>query len=249
MQTISKHQFIYVVTALLTSSIWSCTPKTQGNKTKEPISEIVAGYDKATSPAYKAPLAKAVKAGWKPTTKAKIVAQTKAIADKINIYSSASTFYYSHYVTGTTNNTSTTFYRVFGGRAKLGGSFVTTEPIKNKVETRKTSALLTAWGNAISWEAKIDVPKGTTISIGVVAPQLSHQSPPQFLPGGAAQIILPYLWMKDTYKTYKVAVRKLDAKGKPVSNFKDIPFNERTALETAILNNDKSAIKRIMGLE
>ena len=233
-----------MLVALLAGSVWNCTPKTQGNQTKEPISKIVAGYDKLTTPALKAPLAKAIKKGWKPVPQAQIDAQINAL--KKNLYPvQGNTYYYSRYVTGSTKS-KLTFYRVFGNKARLGGSYVSSQPVKNKVQVQKDNALLSEWGNSVEWEAKIEVPSGTIVSVGVVGPQVGT-STPQFLPGGADQILLPFNWLSNT--SYNVAVRKLNAKGKPASNFKSVLFDNRAALQKAIQDNDKSAIKRIMGLE
>jgi hypothetical protein len=245
MQTISKHPLGSFLLPLLFLSLWSC-------RTVQPpqtsIDNIVDGYNNVPSEAYKAPLVKAQKEGWKPLSKDQVETKLKALVKQTNIYPvGANTFYYQRYVTGSTNAEFTTFYRVFGGVAKLGGSFVTLKPIKSKKETIKESALITAWGNTVTWEAKIQVPKGTIISIGLAGPQLSTKSPPQFLAGGGSQMILPFKWLSNA--NYKVAVRKLDNNGKPVSNFKDIPFSQRDSLQKAIQTNDKFTIKRIMGIE
>lgn len=248
MQTISKHSLNTLLLALLVTSFWSCKTTKPISKAQNNIASIVAGYNDVPSEAYKAPLIKATKEGWKPISKAQVETQLQELVKKTNIYPvGANTFYYQRYVTGSTNAEFTTFYRAFGGVAKLGGSFVTLTPIKSKKQTVNESALITAWGNTVAWEAKIQVPKGTIISIGLAGPQLSTKSPPQFLAGGGSQMILPFGWISNAQ--YKVAVRKLDANGKPVSNFKDIPHNQLNALQTAIQTNDKFTIKRIMGIE
>mgnify|MGYP001030963460 CR=1 FL=1 len=238
------HPRYFLSFATLVFGIWSCTPQATSNQTKEPLSKVVAGYDKLKTPAQKAPLAKAVKDGWKPASKAKVDAQIDALAKKLFAVQ-ANTFYYSKYVTGATK-TSLTFYRVFGNKARLGGSYVSSSPIKNKALAQKENALLSEWGNSIAWEAKIEVPKGTIVSVGVVGPQAST-NPPQFLPGGADQILLPFGWLNNP--NYKVAVRKLDKVGKPTTNFKEIPLGQRVSLEKAIQSKDEAVIQRIIGGE
>ncbi|WP_157558527.1 hypothetical protein [Microscilla marina] len=248
MQTISKHSVSSLLLTLLVTSFWSCKTVKTPTTTQNSIANIVSGYDQVPSEAYKAPIVTAMKKGWKPMSKDQVKAEVKKLITQANIYPvPANTFYYQQYATGSTNASFTTFYRVFGGVATLGGSFVTLKPIKSKEKTIKESALITAWGNTVTWEAKIQIPKGTIISVGLAGPQLSTKSPPQFLAGGGSQMILPFGWIKNA--RYKVAVRKLDASGKPISNFKDIPFSQRAALQTAIKTNDKFTIKRIMGIE
>ena len=243
MRTVSNIQLTLSAT-LFMFGIWSCTPKATSNQTQEPIGKIVAGYDKLKTPAQKAPLAKALKDGWKPTPKATIDAQIKTLADKLYAVQ-ANTFYYSKYVTGSTQ-TVLTFYRVFGNQARLGGPYVSSKPIKSKEQARKENALLSEWGNSIEWEAKIEAPQGTIISVGVVGPQ-AGTNPPQFLPGGADQILLPFTWLSNP--NFKVAVRKLDKAGKPTTNFKNIPLGQRATLQKAIQDKDKATIQRIVGGE
>ncbi|HAS40653.1 MAG TPA: hypothetical protein DCS93_09250 [Microscillaceae bacterium] len=241
MRTISNIHLTFSAT-LLMLGVWSCTPKTTPSQSKEPLSKIVAGYEKLETPAQKAPLLKAVKDGWKPTSQAKIDAQINALSSKLFAVQ-ANTFYYSKYVTGSTK-TPLIFYRVFGNQARLGGPYVSSKPIKSKEQARKENALLSEWGNSIEWEAKIEVPKGTIISVGVVGPQ-AGTNPPQFLPGGADQILLPFTWLSNP--NFKVAVRKLDKAGKPTTNFKTIQVGQRDALQTAIKQKDAATIQRILG--
>lgn len=244
MYTPLTNQLTYSLVLLLAISTWSCTPKTNVSQSKEPLSQIIAGYDKLKTSAQKAPVEKAVKEGWKPISKAKIDARISALTKKLYPVQ-GNTYYYSRYVTGSTRN-AITFYRVFGNKAALGGSYVSSNQIKNKAQAIKDNALLSEWGNTIEWEAKIIVPAGTIVSVGVVGPQ-AGTNPPQFLPGGADQILLPYGWLKNT--NFQVAVRKLDNQGKPTTNFKDIPLGQRLTLEKAIQDKDESVIRRIMGGE
>lgn len=85
-----------------------------------------------------------------------------------------------------------TAYRVFGGNAKVGGTFVTTE----SGVTRAELALLDEWNNSMRFEATINIPIGTKMNIGKVGSQKST-SGAQSLPGGADQVILPYQWNTD----------------------------------------------------
>ncbi len=50
-------------------------------------------------------------------------------------------------------------YRVFGGNAKIDGSFVSTSPALNKIQAKIDSALLPEWKNTRQFEATITVPK------------------------------------------------------------------------------------------
>ena len=98
----------------------------------------------------------------------------------------------SYYVTAVTKET-ISFYRVFGGRGQINGSFVTTKPTINKIAAKIEAALLPGWGNTKQFEALVVVPKGTRISIGKVAPQTIPKAG-TILKGGADQILLPYKW-------------------------------------------------------
>lgn len=54
-------------------------------------------------------------------------------------------------------------YRVFGGRAKIDGKFVSTSPVLNKIQSKIDFALLPKWKNTRQFEAIIHVPKGTIL--------------------------------------------------------------------------------------
>lgn len=82
-----------------------------------------------------------------------------------------------------------TTYRVFGGNAKIGGTFVTSTKGASKGEL----ALLDEWNNSMRFEATINVPSATKMHIGKVGPQTSTNGL-QTLVGGSDQIILPYQW-------------------------------------------------------
>ncbi|MEB6336574.1 RHS repeat domain-containing protein [Serratia rhizosphaerae] len=82
-----------------------------------------------------------------------------------------------------------TLYRVFGGNAKIDGSFVSTSPAANKIQVKIDSALLPEWKNTRQFEAMIKVPKGTILQIGKVEKQTMMSG--AVLKGGADQILLP----------------------------------------------------------
>ncbi|YCH32441.1 RHS repeat-associated core domain-containing protein [Erwinia sp. D4-22] len=80
-------------------------------------------------------------------------------------------------------------YRVFGGNAKMDGSFVSTSPALNKIQAKIDSALLPEWKNTRYFEATIKVPKGTVLQVGKVEKQTMMSG--AVLNGGADQILLP----------------------------------------------------------
>ncbi len=95
--------------------------------------------------------------------------------------------------------TDMTVYRVFGGEASIGGSYVTTSPALNKIQTKIDAALLPEWRNTRHFESTILVPKETVLHVGKVAPQITKSG--TILQGGSDQIILPQnypmSWVKD----------------------------------------------------
>ena len=97
----------------------------------------------------------------------------------------------SNYRTVVTNE-DITVYRVFGYSADAGGGFTTSKPALNRTQTKIDSALLPEWKNSIRYEAKIIVPKGTTLNIGRVEEQFTKSG--TRLAGDADQIILPLGW-------------------------------------------------------
>ncbi|MEN4913259.1 RHS repeat-associated core domain-containing protein, partial [Erwinia amylovora] len=90
-------------------------------------------------------------------------------------------------------------YRVFGGNAKIDGSFVSTSPALNKIQAKIDSALLPEWKNTRQFEATITVPKGTILQVGKVEQQVMLSGAK--LQGGADQILLPHgyptSWISD----------------------------------------------------
>ena len=97
----------------------------------------------------------------------------------------------SNYRTVVTNE-DITVYRVFGYSADAGGRFTTSKPALNRTQAKIDSALLPKWKNSIRYEAKIIVPKGTTLNIGRVEEQFTKSG--TRLAGDADQIILPLGW-------------------------------------------------------
>ncbi|WP_368503179.1 pre-toxin TG domain-containing protein [Alkalihalophilus sp. As8PL] len=109
--------------------------------------------------------------------------------DKVDLPSTiASTFKDSNYRTVVTQE-NVTVYRAFGGKADIGGSFVTTTPAGNKIQSKIDLALLPGWKNTRSFEAVIEVPKGTTLNIGRAEKQYTKTG--SLLNGDADQILLP----------------------------------------------------------
>ncbi|WP_231877694.1 MULTISPECIES: hypothetical protein [unclassified Erwinia] len=103
----------------------------------------------------------------------------------------ASTFTNSEYKTVMTTQ-DITMYRVFGGTAKIDGSFVSTVSSGSRIQAKIDAALLPQWKNTRQFEATILVPKGTVLQLGEVAPQITKSG--TILSGGADQIILPRGW-------------------------------------------------------
>lgn len=84
-------------------------------------------------------------------------------------------------------------YRVFGGNADAGGSFTTTTQAVNRIQAKVDNALLPEWKNTRMYEAKIVVPKGTTLNIGKVGEQIIKETG-TVLTGSNDQILLPLGW-------------------------------------------------------
>ena len=103
----------------------------------------------------------------------------------------ASTFTNSEYKTVMTTQ-DIIMYRVFGGNAKIDGSFVSTVSSGSRIQAKIDAALLPQWKNTRQFEATILVPKGTVLQLGEVAPQITKSG--TILSGGADQIILPRGW-------------------------------------------------------
>lgn len=103
-------------------------------------------------------------------------------------------------------------YRVFGlyhgekenslpRGARLRGGFASTEFAESIIDAKLRLALDPAWFNTKMYEAKISVPSGTVISVGVVAKVTLSTG--TILPGGADQILLPYMWPEEWIIGYR----------------------------------------------
>ncbi|WHX26185.1 LXG domain-containing protein [Virgibacillus halodenitrificans] len=80
-------------------------------------------------------------------------------------------------------------YRAFGGNASANGTFTTTSPAMNKIQTKIDLALLPEWKNTREYEAVIRVPKGTVLNIGRAEQQFTKTG--SKLLGDEDQILLP----------------------------------------------------------
>jgi len=101
-------------------------------------------------------------------------------------------------------------YRVFGQYrgsgpapkgARLNGSFASTEFAESIIDAKLRLALDPAWANTKMYEAKLNVPAGVTISIGIVASVVLKTG--TVLPGGADQILLPLGWPESWITGYR----------------------------------------------
>ncbi|MBL7810895.1 MAG: fibronectin type III domain-containing protein [Bacteroidetes bacterium] len=124
--------------------------------------------------------------GWKYSTK---IDKSITVVEKESLFGdNAKTFLDGFYRTVLTNE-QLVLYRVFGGDARLGGSFATTV----SGATREELALLDEWNNTMRFEVKIVIPIKTKLNIGKVGKQTSKDGK-QILNGGADQVILPFKW-------------------------------------------------------
>lgn len=106
-------------------------------------------------------------------------------------------------------------YRLYGGYqpnekmtidrtvsgARLGGRFVSTECAESCIDAKLRLALKPEWKNTRMYEAKLIVPAGITVNIGVVAPATLLTG--TVLPGGAPQILLPLDWPEEWIQGYR----------------------------------------------
>jgi len=99
-----------------------------------------------------------------------------------------------------------TFYRTYGGGAKVNGSFVTTNPAGNRINAKINTALLPDWKNTREYEAVIEVPKGQILNIGRVEKQYTKTG--ALLEGDGDQILLPQGWPSEWTKE----IRKVPSK-------------------------------------
>lgn len=76
--------------------------------------------------------------------------------------------------------------------ARLGGSFASTEFAESIIDAKLRLALDPTWFNTKMYEAQLQIPSGTTLSIGTVASVCLKTG--TVLPGGADQVLLPRDW-------------------------------------------------------
>lgn len=85
--------------------------------------------------------------------------------------------------------------------AKLRGRFVSTEFAESTIDAKYRLALKPNWKNTKMYEAKLIVPAGTRLNIGIVAPVTLPSG--EILPGGAPQIMLPENWPGEWVQGYR----------------------------------------------
>lgn len=102
-------------------------------------------------------------------------------------------------------------YRIYGQyRSKDGdtikgasemGAYASTEFAESTVEVKLRLALDPKWMSTRMYEAKILIPVGTILHIGIVAPVTTNGG--TVLPGGAEQIVLPLNWSESWIVGYR----------------------------------------------
>ena len=85
--------------------------------------------------------------------------------------------------------------------ARCAGCFVSTEFVESVIDAKMRLALAPQWKNAKMYEAKLIVPAGTRMNVGVVAQVVLPTG--AILPGGAPQILLPQEWPKEWIQGYR----------------------------------------------
>lgn len=102
-------------------------------------------------------------------------------------------------------------YRIYGqfsskdgtqinGASKIG-AYASTEFAESLIEVKQRLALDPRWLNTRMYEAKIRIPTGTILNIGIVAPVTILGG--TVLPGGAEQILMPKNWSEDWIVGYR----------------------------------------------
>jgi len=125
----------------------------------------------------------------------KIDGQVKEIPKVALPESLSSTFTNSEYRTVETQE-DVKLYRTYGGEAREGGAFATTEPSNSEEESRQKTALLPEWGNSCKYEVEITVPKGEILNIGTAEKQIDSVTGKVYC-GGGDQILLPPNWFEN----------------------------------------------------
>lgn len=85
--------------------------------------------------------------------------------------------------------------------ARLQGRFVSTEFAESCIDAKHRLALKPEWKNTKMYEAKIIVPAGIKVSVGIVGPVTLPTG--TVLPGGAPQVILPPDWSLQWVQGYR----------------------------------------------
>lgn len=85
--------------------------------------------------------------------------------------------------------------------AACNGRFVSTEFAESVIDAKMRLALNPSWKNTRMYEAKLVVPAGTIMNIGIVAPITLPTG--TVLPGGAPQIMLPPAWPEAWIQGYR----------------------------------------------
>jgi len=81
------------------------------------------------------------------------------------------------------------------------GAFASTEFAESTIEAKQRLALDPSWLSTKMYEAKILVPVGTVLNIGIVAPVTTRGG--SVLPGGADQVLLPKNWPESWIVGYR----------------------------------------------
>lgn len=85
--------------------------------------------------------------------------------------------------------------------ARLGGSFASTEFAESIIDAKLWLALDPTWFNTKMYEAQLQIPSGTILSIGTVASVCLKTG--TILPGGADQVLLPRNWPESWIVGYR----------------------------------------------
>lgn len=94
--------------------------------------------------------------------------------------------------------------------ARLCGRYVSTEFAESVIDVKMRLALAPGWLNTKMYEAKLLVPKGIEISVGIVASVTLENG--TVLPGGAEQILLPKEWPEEWVQGYRrITARQLQS--------------------------------------
>lgn len=132
-------------------------------------------------------------------------------------------------------------YRIFGQfksniidkikGARANGAFVSTEFAESLIDAKQRLALDPSWMNTKVYEAKMLLPKGSEISLGIVAPVVTKSG--TVLEGGAEQIHIPKGWSMDMIIGYRrVTSRQL--LNKPYFSIKNKPDFDTIKKDTNI---------------